>query len=471
MNDDIYEINYNNIIEPLYGELRNPQYDNLLISTNEYPHELTIDERVDFTMYDTYSIDPEGCEDADDAFSIYMEDHEQMYLAIHIADPTEYINIKSELWKDIIRRVTTKYPSNRHPIHMMPKNILNKASLMENNEGNIKKAITVLTRIDIYNFNPVGNIKLLFTNIKVKKENALNYKEAAGIFSLKNTLYYGMLISESLKMDRGKHTKGIQLNDVTNSYPKYDNPDGPYLYNDTSKERLMKQMIAEFAIFANSFVGEYLKIHLEGVGIFRTCAAKEWLNTIYSGTNGKELLNEIIINGIKAEYISSVESHDLVGAPEYCHFTSPIRRLSDCICHYLLKYIYLKNKKTVSLPFTHEQLERYSHLCFQVSKNMKKNQYKDIKFRLIQIMNRMLLYDNLTLQYFITSYTGMFLNIIIFKISDHNVHMSYTLRVKDYNYIHDPKKIYSVFIKKVNCFEKFDNGTIPELDEQILNKI
>ena len=35
----------------------------------------------------------------------------------------------------------------------------------------------------------------------------------------------------------------------------------------------MKQMIAEFAIFANSFVGEYLKINLN-TGIFRTCNAR-----------------------------------------------------------------------------------------------------------------------------------------------------------------------------------------------------
>ena len=469
MINDVYEINYSMIIEPLYGELRNVEYDKSLINTNQYPHEFCIDERVDFTIYDTYSIDPEGCEDADDTFSIYFED-DKLYLAIHIADPTEYINIKSELWKDIIRRVTTKYPSNRSPIHMMPKEILNKASLMVNSEGDIKKAITVLTEIDMYGYNPVGNIQLLFTNIKVKKENALTYKEAANKCWLNNTLYYGMLISEGLKTNRGKHTKGVQLNDVINSYPKYDNPEGPYLHNDSSTERLMKQMIAELAIFANSFVGEYLKIHLEGIGIYRSCAAKEWLNTVYSGTSGKELLNEIIINGIKAEYISSVESHDLVGAPEYCHFTSPIRRLSDCICHYLLKYIYLKNKKIVSLPFTNNELYHYSNTCLELSKFMKKHQYKDIKFRLIQTMNTMLLLENsLTLEYFITSYTGMFLNIIIFKIGDHNVHMSYTLRVKNYNYIHDTKKIYSVSIKKVNCFKKFDNGTIPELDEQILN--
>ena len=56
MMNDIYEINYNNIIKPLYGELRNVEYDKSLISTNEYPHDFCIDERIDFTMYNTYVI-------------------------------------------------------------------------------------------------------------------------------------------------------------------------------------------------------------------------------------------------------------------------------------------------------------------------------------------------------------------------------------------------------------------------------
>jgi exoribonuclease R len=51
-------------------------------------------------MYKTYSIDPAGCEDADDAFSIY-EENEKMFLAIHIADPTEYINVQSSLSPEI----------------------------------------------------------------------------------------------------------------------------------------------------------------------------------------------------------------------------------------------------------------------------------------------------------------------------------------------------------------------------------
>ena len=60
------------------------------------------------------------------------------------------------------------------------------------------------------------------------------------------------------------------------------------------------------------------------------------------------MITEIITKGIKADYLSNSESHDLVGMPEYCHFTSPIRRLADCICHYLLKYIHLRTQCRVS---------------------------------------------------------------------------------------------------------------------------
>ncbi len=81
-----------------------------------------------------------GCEDADDAFSIYEEDN-KLFLAIHIADPTEYINIDSSLWKNIEERVVTRYPSNKKPIHMIPNEIMEKSSLMVNKHGSLKMII------------------------------------------------------------------------------------------------------------------------------------------------------------------------------------------------------------------------------------------------------------------------------------------------------------------------------------------
>ena len=179
----------------------------------------------------------------------------------------------------------------------------------------------------------------MFTKIKVNEHNSLSYKQAGSDLDNNETLQQALRISNALYNIRSEKTKGTVLNEVSISFPKR-NEELLYLYSDTKSEIKMKQMIAEYAIFANTFIGEYLKINFDGNGLFRGCNAKEWLDHVYSNITGQELLNEIITNGIKAEYISTVKPHDLVGSPEYTHFTSPIRRLSDCVCHYLLKYIH-----------------------------------------------------------------------------------------------------------------------------------
>jgi exoribonuclease R len=456
---------YETVIEPLYGIKRDLVLDEVLLSTNTLPHMYCMNDRIDMTMYETYSIDPDGCQDADDAFSIYTEDS-KLYAAIHIADPTEYININSDLWKDIEKRIVTRYPYNKPPIHMMPHQIMEKSSLIVNQYGCIKLAITIVTEIHQSTYEPIGVIQLLFTKICVKKENALSYKRAGELIGINNTISTCLKISNSLLARRSEKTKGTVLNEVSYSFPKYNrNTQTLYLYTDTNPEIQMKQMIAEFAIFANSFIGYYLNINFEGFGIYRICSAREWLNTIHAEISGKELLNEIIVNGIKAEYISTVESHDLVGAAEYTHFTSPIRRMSDCICHYLLKYIHLKKiNPGLQVPFSNEKLKIYSNDCMRINKLMKNIQYKDHKFRLIQTMYNMLeINDSITICYYISSYTGLFLNIIIHKINEHSVYISYTLRIPVLVNFTQKEDRY-LTITHVNHTTEYDEGSIPELD-------
>lgn len=463
----VFDDAYSKIIEPLYGNKRDSIYDQELLQSNILPHIYNVDKRVDMTMHETYSIDPDGCEDADDAFCIF-EEHNKMFLAIHIADPTEHINIESSLWKDMEKRVVTKYPSFVPPIHMIPHEIMAKSSLMVNEYGNIKLAITILTEIHQTTYEPVGSIKILFTKIKVNEYNSLSYKQAGSDVDKNKTLQHALRISSALYNIRSGKTKGTILNEVSISFPKR-NEELLYLYSDTKNEIKMKQMIAEYAIFANTFIGEYLKVNFDGVGLFRSCNAKEWLDHVYTGISGQELLNEIITNGIKAEYISTVKPHDLVGSPEYTHFTSPIRRLSDCVCHYLLKYIHLKPICDLPIPFSNQQLEKYSNDCLKMTKTVKNIQYKDTKFRLIQTMNQILQTNgSLDLQYYITSYSGMFLNIIINKINDHVVYLSYTLRIIKKHIEFVTKEEKHIIITQVNCLGKFDEGSIPELDKLFL---
>jgi exoribonuclease R len=474
MNNQIYEQTYSQVVEPSYGAKRDAVQDNEL-ELDVRKHEYSISTRTDMTKHESYTIDPIGCTDADDAFSVFTE-NDKMYLAIHIADPTEYIPLSSALWRDICKRVTTKYPSNRPPIHMMPASVLSLASLQgvqrviltQHSSGvnEIKNAITVLSEINPETYEIINEIKLLFTKIRVGKETQYTYESASENMDTVNALKHGIRISEALKTKRGLKTKGVKLSEVNASYPVFDG-DHVYLRISEKGEKQLKEMIAEFAIFANSFVGEYLKIHLN-VGIFRTCNASEWLQNVYQGITGQDLLKEIISNGIKADYLSHVSSHDLVGMAEYCHFTSPIRRLADCVCHYLLKYIHLNS----TMPFSESELEEYANKCLTVAKQDKKIQYLDIKFRLLQVIHNMLLCgESVTLEYYVTSYSGLFLNVIVSKINVHasfDVHMSYTLRVKKYIKPIEPKQMHCVKITQVNCFVKHDENTLPELDEQLL---
>ena len=131
---------YQNNVLPLYGQPRDSTHDHMLLEENTFSHRYSVEERVDFTHLPVYSIDPEGCEDADDAFSVFFKsvssekksENLKTYLAIHIADPTEFIELNLSLWENILERAVTRYPSQIRPIHLMPQPIVDRASVMEN---------------------------------------------------------------------------------------------------------------------------------------------------------------------------------------------------------------------------------------------------------------------------------------------------------------------------------------------------
>ena len=64
------------------------------------------------------------------------------------------------------------------------------------------------------------------------------------------------------------------------------------------------------------------------------------------------------------------------------------------------------------------------------------------------------------------------IKIIINKINEHVVYLPYTLRITDRNIEYIIKEEKHITITKVYCLGKYDQGSIPELDELfILSKI
>ena len=68
-----------------------------------------------------------------------------------------------------------------------------------------------------------------------------------------------------------------------------------------------------------------------------------------------------------------------------------------------------------------------------------------------------------SIEYYITGYVNGFINIIINKIENHNIYLSYSLRRNYCNQEINSKKK-NLIVKNINCREKFDEGSIPELD-------
>ena len=135
-------------------------------------------------------------------------------------------------------------------------------------------------------------------------------------------------------------------------------------------------------------------------------------------------------------------------------------------------YTFKKKNNELIVPFTNNQLKKYSDDCVKLTKTTKNIQYKDTKFRLIQTINNMLLKNEIVnINYYVSSYTGTFLNIIISAINDHAVYLSYTLRIPDLQTEYIVKKTNNLIITKVNCIGKFDQGSIPELDKIFMDNL
>jgi len=468
MENNIYENIFNQNILPKYGHFRDIIYDRHLTEENQYPHNYSINDRIIMTDVISITIDPPGCKDADDAFSVFYK-NDKLFLAIHIADPTEIINLNSELWSNIKENVITHYPSNREPIHLMPEGIIELASLTVTNSYSnteLKNAISIITEIDQTTYLPINNVKLEFTKIQVNKSYTFSYFDD---LSQVNEVQLGLKISDALKNQRSLKTVGTKLSDISTIYTVF-NDNNIELNVDTKVVISLKQMIAEFAIFANSFVGEYLKINLDGKGIFRTCDTK---NLIEQNTNltGQGLLNQIIDKGISAEYLSTINSHDLVGTPVYCHFTSPIRRLADCICHYLIRCI----KLSKDIPWSNQQLDNFARICYTKTKKQRNIQYNDTKFRFIQLLDSYLNNFAIDLGFRITGYTGLFLNCIINKLyldnKEYDIQISYTLRIPNATSNVTLPYTSKVTISNVNPPINYDEGAIPDLDNYLHNLI
>lgn len=283
--------------------------------------------RVDLSVInDNYvvSIDPDGCQDIDDAISVCQKTPTITTIGIHIADPSSYVIEFSDLDKEISKRIESVYLENT-TYHMFPTILSTDVFSLKKN----KLSRTFSVEIDIQKTE--NEWKIMNTQINkclIKIHDNVTYDE----FQQKINIH-----EQSKKIyEIGEYF-----------YRKFLDPENVTNYDS-------KKMVEIFMVLANSIVAEKM-IQLKNNNtpiILRSQKISDYKfdKTLAISEN---LINEHLkLKNKKAQLVLydqkeiSQESyfHAGLGLNLYTHFTSPIRRYSDILVHRILYNLITKTE-------------------------------------------------------------------------------------------------------------------------------
>lgn len=455
-------------IHDLYATMTYPDIDSIEHS------EFHLDsKRVDLTEHIVFTIDPEGSTDADDAFSI-IENTDMpntYYVYNHIADPTAYFNPHDEIFESIMRNGVSQYPTLIPAKHMFHEKIVKECSLVDG----VKPAITI--RFEVIDCECV-DIKCMLTYINCKPECRLTYAQAGSILANPYHPYHETInrikcITDCMRSNRKDMSEDEYETVIQNTPARIHKitVTGEILYEIPTLEMTWAmKLIEELAIQTNAAVACIL--YTEGGDNFlkKECdSLMECYGETYSHTG--ELLFDIIVNKITSAYTTRDKSHLILNLKSYTHFTSPLRRFSDCITHFILKNVLFVDNPTNI--FTRRQLNQYARVCNMATKLHKRSSFMDTKYRMYQYIHRELEKGNtpVILEYTHSGYIGGFVNAIIKKMDGMNIHASYTnLAVLEDPISYSRFKGISFIIPITICnlrAQKHDTGILPELDNAL----
>ncbi|KAM3620780.1 uncharacterized protein V6R79_001830 [Siganus canaliculatus] len=130
--------------------------------------------RSDLCAVLTFTIDPPGAEDLDDAISVRETGDDEYELGVHIADVASYVHPGSKLDEDAKERGTSYYCSGGKNTHMFPQ-VLSTGlfSLLEKQE---RRVVSLMFNVNKTTHAIVGKPKFQLSTIKSNKQ--LSYEEA-----------------------------------------------------------------------------------------------------------------------------------------------------------------------------------------------------------------------------------------------------------------------------------------------------
>ncbi len=319
--------------------------------------------REDLRALDIYSIDPEGCTDADDALS--LENLDDGYrVGIHIADVSHFVKPGSQLDKEAFERAFTIYfPDSNIP--MIPRKL--SSDLCSLIEGEDRLAVTLFINFDRdWSIKKTEVVRSVINNKKF-----LTYEEAQAHKENPNSPYFRFLntmYTNGKKILSEYFPNEIQL-DLPELQWEFDDDKNPIKIKLKKRNDCM-DLIQCWMLMANKLVTQLVEkinpsipwiyrvhdeIQDENIEAFKMeliQIGEFWDDNMTQHSNIKRLLStdnsslisELLIRKFRPARYSSIKTgHFSLGSDDYTHFTSPIRRYTDIIIHRILLQA-IKNK-------------------------------------------------------------------------------------------------------------------------------
>lgn len=327
-----------------------------------------------------FTIDGEGAKDLDDAISLRRLPGGGFRLGVHIADVSHYVRERTALDRCVMQRGTSVYFTDK-VVPMLPTALSNGACSL--NAGEDKYTLSAMISLD-----KDGNI----TDLKLRP--AVIRSRVRGVYSEVNLLLSGNATAEIKKKYASVKPTLIKMTELYEILLKKSKARGAIdfdadeaaiiLDQDGRPTEILKRergiserMIEQFMLTANEAVASYMKAH-EIPCVYRIHEAPPednfdgFLNYLESlgfdvrqlrkGDPTPSMLSELLKHAeerglgapvsytmlramAKAKYSEENKGHFGLGIEDYCHFTSPIRRLSDLATHRIIHRVLLEGKK------------------------------------------------------------------------------------------------------------------------------
>ena len=376
--------------------------------------------REDLRGVPTFTIDPPGCTDIDDALSIRKMHNGNWEVGVHIVDINYYLRQGSALDREAALRGACVYLANRM-VPMLPMPLIAHCSL---SSGRDKRTFSVMFEMD-------ADGKVLRNKLEktlIRSQRQFSYAEADQIIRTGKGEMAGALqqldcLARKLRENRFRNN-AISFEGRTQVHFEFDEHEHPvnaFVYRPNQAGSLVE----EFMLLANRSVAgkicknafcapktrrpfiyrthglpnptrfdrfvhmiRYLGYPIGEVYSSRTLARQmsRLLNSV-RGQPDERLLNLLALQSMtKARYTASCKSHYGLGFGSYTHFTSPLRRYADVVVHRLMEH-YILRCHTSPLPgYGQEELEKLCDYLSQQSNNAKAAEQEYIHLKSVEYM-------------------------------------------------------------------------------------